>query len=72
MDVRRGDADALLERAILAERVAEKAACAASGAEALGRSDLADGLRRLARSSRVRGLEFRAEALASRLRGWSR
>ena len=72
MEVRGQDSRTLLKMATLEEKVADKAACAAQGAASVGRRDLADGLWRLARRSRVRSLQFQAQALSSQLQGWTR
>src|SRR5215218_8825181 len=66
------DRKVLVASAEREDRVAEKAACAARGAESLGRPELAESLWRLVRRSRVRGLMFRAHIAASRLRDWRR
>ena len=72
MDVRGQDPRSLLRMAALEEKVADKAACAAQGAARVGRAELADGLWRLARRSRVRSLQFQAQALSAELQGWTR
>ena len=72
MEVRSQDPGTLLRLAAIEEKVADKAACAAQGAASVGRSELAEGLRRLARRSRVRSLKFQAQAMSSALQGWTR